>query len=91
MIKVIGQTTDNRYIVSGVYRFSETYGVPLFILLEWLEKKHLVIAWIEYVKEALNAGMNIKNIIAKIEEFLLDFSGKEMADHVVSKLELFLK
>jgi hypothetical protein len=57
MIEVCGRTTDGRPVVHGVFRFRETYGVPLELLCLELHRRGLQIGWLELAAEMSAAGV----------------------------------
>lgn len=71
-LTIVGQTGDGHYLFSGVFKLSDTYGIPLEITLENLRKKKYLVAWDIFIKDALKAGWKPKKILATIEAGLVD-------------------
>lgn len=65
MIEIIGKTTDGKFVVSSVYKFVETYGLPLEDLLYELQQRNYMPSWPEYVREGLTAGMAFDRLISR--------------------------
>lgn len=87
MIKLVGKTTTGSYVVTGVYRYYETYGIPLDVLFEELRKRGFVPDWNAFIQEALDAGMKKSRILSMLSPALSDTYGENFCNHVVSKLE----
>ncbi len=77
MLRFVGKTTDGRDVVAGVFRFRETFGLPLDAIAEALLTVNVVIAWDEYEREALAAGMKLGSIRAQIEAVVSDIYGRK--------------
>jgi len=69
-MKIVGITEQNRFVLSGVFKFFETNGLPLDMIAEELLKKNCVIAWDHFYLEAADAGVSSKKIMLRIEEVL---------------------
>jgi|SRR5579885_1371433 len=81
-----GVTSDNKPVYSGVYKFYETHGLPLDVILTTFIEKGWVPDWIDFYKSALSAGMEHSRIISKLEEAVSDSYGKEWCDVVILRL-----
>jgi hypothetical protein len=90
LIQVIGKTVDDRTVVQGVYRFYETTGVPLDVILDQLRERGVVPDWPQFVIEAVEAGMSVPRAISLLEPALADSFGSAFCDVVVSRLKLLL-
>lgn len=82
-----GTTTDGKRVVSGVYRFFETHGLPLDVVLTLLREDNAVPCWLSFHREARTAGMRHERILAKLDEAVCDAYGGAFRDHVVHELE----
>lgn len=87
MLKQVGITSDGKAVLSGVFAFNETYGLPLPDLLEQLRQRKTIPCWISFYKEALLRGMKHKAILAKLSEAIVDSYGTEMRDQVLKVLD----
>lgn len=88
MIRVVGETTDGKPVVDGVYRFYETHGVPLDVVLEGLKLRGMVPCWVSLYREARAAGMKHDRIVSKVEAAIADSYGSEVKIAVVSGLNI---
>lgn len=86
MLKVVGKTSDGRSVVRGVFRFYETEGVPLEVLLDFLHDHGMIPDWIAYVEEATGAGMAAGRVLSALNEAIFDSYGKGVRDEVLSRL-----
>ena len=85
-LKQTGQTSDGKRIFSGLYKFYETIGLPLDVLLSCFQEKNTLPDWVDFYTSALAAGMEHDRIISKLEEAVSDSFGKEFADQVIFTL-----
>jgi len=70
MFKVIGKTPEGLNVISGVYQFYETFGLPLDLLCEELFKKNYVPAWDDFYMAAAKAGIGHSKIMSRIQEVI---------------------
>jgi alanyl-tRNA synthetase len=82
-----GLTLDGKPVLSGVYQFHETHGLPLDIIFSLFEERNWVPDWIDFYNSALKAGMKHKRILSKLSEALTDSFGKEWEQVVISNLD----
>ena len=75
-------------MVSGVFRYYETIGLPLDVLFDCLRQKGAVPDWLCFYFEAIKAGMQHDRILAKLEPALSDAFGGEFRDRVIEVLEM---
>ena len=80
MITQVGVTTDNRPVVAGVMRFRETYGLPLGVIFDVLERRGFVVSWLHLLDEAHKIGVNESKFGAELRTAIIDVYGKEYAD-----------
>lgn len=90
-ITVIGETTDGKEVVDGIWKTFETHGLPLDIILTLCIRKNWVPDWITLYKQMKNSGMEHGRILSKLEEAVSDSFGKEFCDVVLSRLEQIFK
>lgn len=68
IFKVVGETPEGRFVVSGVFNFFNTYGLPLDIIIEFLWKEGFVPSWEEFYKEAAKAGVGHPSTMIRIND-----------------------
>jgi hypothetical protein len=86
VIFAIGATTDNKVLVAGVWKFYETYGLPLDVILSLCIEKNWMPCWMTLYRDMLSAGMQHQRILSKLEEAISDSFGKAFCDVVISRL-----
>lgn len=86
-LRVVGQTTDGKVVVEGVYRFFETHGLPLDVLLDRLRSRGIIPSWLSFYDEARKAGMKHERILSKLSESLGDVYGPSFRDVVIKRLD----
>lgn len=90
-LKQTGITTDDKPVISGCFRLSETEGLPLEIIFDYFAKNDVMPNWIDTYKECLTAGMKHKRILSMLGEAIYESFGKEFRDVVISRLDLLFK
>lgn len=85
-LRQVGQTSDGKKVFTGVYKFYETMGLPLDVMLGCFQTKGWMPDWIDFYKSARKAGMEHDRILSKLEEAISDSFGKEFSDHVIFTL-----
>jgi alanyl-tRNA synthetase len=91
MFKIVGETTDGKIVVSGLFRLFETEGIPLDMIFEYCRQHNMMPSWIDFYQECRSAGMKHERILSKLEEAVADSFGKEFRKEVISKLDMFFK
>lgn len=87
-LQQVGLTTDGRPVYSGLFRFYETYGLPLDSVLSLFIEKGWVPDWMDFYLGALKSGMKHDRILSKLEEAISDSFGKGWSDTVLSTLNV---
>lgn len=81
-----GRTVDGVGVVTGVYRFFETHGLPLDVLVDGLRERGYMPAWEAIVDDAVAGGMDRSRAISKVLEAASDVYGAEFAGEVEKRL-----
>ncbi len=90
-IEVIGETTDGKGVVDGVWKTFETYGLPLDIIFDVCLQKGCIPDWILLYKQMRISGMEHGRILSKLEEAINDSFGKDFCGVVISRLDQIFK
>jgi alanyl-tRNA synthetase len=86
----VGETTDGKTVVDGIWYLFETHGLPLDIIFSICQERKMIPDWILLYKQMRFAGMEHDRVISKIEEAINDSFGKEFCGVVISRLnEIF--
>lgn len=83
---VVGNTAAGVPVLAGVYRFFETHGLPLDVVLTVLRERGALPCWCSFYREAAAAGMKHERIISKLDEAIADAYGPAFRDVVIDKL-----
>lgn len=86
MVNQSGITTDGKIVVSGIYRFHETRGLPLEVILAKLHENNIVIDWESFLRESLDAGMKKERALSKLRYAMADTFAPHYIDAVMSRL-----
>ena len=86
-IHIVGETTDGKDVIDGVWKTYETHGLPLNIILDLCIRKNWVPDWISLYKQMRYSGMQHSRILSKLVEAINDSFGKEFCDVVISRLD----
>ena len=89
MIQIKGITTDKQFVVSGVYDFHSTYGLPLEELFSMLKALEYIPSWTHFFAEAIENGVNLSRLQNKLRMPVIDIYGKDMWE-VVEKCFSYL-
>lgn len=90
-IHTVGQTTDGKHVVDGIWKTYETHGLPLDIILDLCIRKNWVPDWIALYKQMRHSGMQHSRILSKLEEAINDSFGKDFGEVVISRLDQIFK
>lgn len=74
-------------VYAGVYRFYETHGLPLDVILFAMKERGLMPSWTSFYEQARAAGMSHDRVLAKLDEALSDVYGSGFRDVVVKTLD----
>ncbi len=77
-------------VLAGIYRFVETHGLPLDVLLEVVHDRGAVPCWLSFMREAESAGMRRDRALSKLAEAVTDVHGSEFCENVMTRLGAFL-
>lgn len=91
MLTLVGETLEGHKIVSGIYRFYETTGLPLDVTLEFLRAREMVPDWPAFILEAVEAGMSPERALSMLDAAIADSYGSTFRDVVVTRLRLMLE
>ena len=82
LFEIVGKTEDGRLVVSGIYKFKESYGIPLDFIFEEIEKNNMIISWPHLIREAKECGCNMSKFMTELEYSVLDIYGKKQWEHI---------
>jgi len=85
-VKIIGKSTDGQLVVSGIFKFFDTTGVPLFVIFDLCKQHNWLPSWIHLYKEAQMQGWKHKTIINRLREGMQDIYEKEFILKVIERL-----
>lgn len=85
---IVGETTDGKSVVSGVFKMYDTLGLPLADIFEQLSLRNMLPSFPHLYNEAIAAGWKHKTILLRLREALGDVYGSEFAEEVTRRLEL---
>lgn len=86
-MKTVGRTSDGKLVVTEVFKFYETEGLPLDVILETLRDQNMMPDWMDFMLEAVRAKMKIPRILAMLDAAITDSYGSELRDVVISRLK----
>ncbi len=82
----VGITTDGKPVMSGIFSFYETHGIPLEIIFMSFIEKELIPSWIDLYKDMRLSGMPHNRVMATLQDSISDAYGQEWSKSVVSQL-----
>lgn len=86
VLPIVGKTADGKLVVSGVYEFHETYGMPLPFLFDVLRERDMIPDWINFYEWARKNGMKHSRILSKLKDPIEDSYGRKFAGEVLKVL-----
>lgn len=92
-IRVVGETIDGRLVISGLYNFYETHGVPLVYLCRIIKERGMVPSLFHFYLDGLTkikSKKARKKITGIISEALFDHFTpytKEEAKEIMTRLD----
>jgi len=89
MLKVTGKTQEGGLVVSGVFSFYETHGIPLDVLFEGMLSNSFTPDWVGFYHEAMKAGLKPVKIFAMLNESVSDTFGTTYRDIVLDRLKRY--
>jgi hypothetical protein len=90
-VRVVGKTKDNQSVVSGIFKFFDTSGIPLFVIFELCKQYNWLPSWIDFYKEGINQGWKHETILLRLEEGMQDIYEKEFIEEVIERLNKIFK
>ena len=72
---VTGKTTDGLPIISGLFRFYDTLGVPLADVLMKISERRLVPDWADFIQSASTSGWTKHTTLSRVREAVVDSYG----------------
>jgi len=82
----VGETQDGKDVLSGVFPMEDTEGIPLPIVLGFLNDRGFMPSWLDYYHEARCHGWKHKTIIRKLSESVEEIYGSDFRDVVIERL-----
>lgn len=87
MLKVIGKTTDGKLVLSEVYKYYASVGLPLDSLFEGLRQRNAIPSWIHFYNDARQAGIKHSRILSMLDEPLTDVYGVEIKKFIIERID----
>ena len=88
IINIIGKTTDDKYVINGLFKVFDTMGTPLYVMFELCKNHNWVPSWFHFYDEAYNHGWKHKTIINRLREGMTDVYDTEFISNVMEKLNV---
>ena len=90
-LTISGKTLDGRPVVRGVFQWVSTYGLPLEVILDGLQKSGLMVDWLHFYDECIKEGWRPEGVKEKIRSAVGDIYGREHGEETIRRLETCLK
>lgn len=52
----LGTTTEGKVVVTGIYKFYSTHGIPLDVIFFSLQQRDMVPDWLDFFDQAISIG-----------------------------------
>ena len=87
-MKLSGYTPDKSIVVSGVFLFVGTHGLPLEVILEDFKRRNWQVDWDDYIQSAMKDGQKYNNARSKILEAVGDVYGNKFKEQIIIRLDI---
>lgn len=84
-LPVLGKTDTGAPVIGGVFKLYDTYGLPLWAVLDQCAVRGLVIGWQAFYRDARAAGWKHKTIMTRVRADLTDGGNVAMRDEVLQR------
>lgn len=85
-MKLEWKDSTDMWIVSDTFKYVDTHGLPLPVLMDVCLKENLLISPLQFILEATNHGWKLSTTLSRLDEAYVDVFGKEYRDKVFSIL-----
>jgi len=90
LLSVVGQTTDDRFVLGGVFRLYDTRGIPLSIVLDAFHKQKYLPSWTQLYEDGVSSGIREGKWINMIESAIGDsVFGAKYGSEVAQRLRRY--
>ena len=90
-MKITGKTKHENIVVSEIFSFYDSLGLPLEDIILILKERNIVIDWISLYEDAISNGWLIPTFFEKITPILEDLFDKEYKNVVISSLIYYVR
>lgn len=88
LIRIVGETEDGKTVVAGVYRFYETVGLPLDVILSELNQRNALPCWNTLVDEMKTAGWGERKIRGTLDAAIAAVYPREFCAVVMERVDI---
>jgi len=81
-LKMVGKTTDEKFVLGDVFKFKDTYGIPLSVVAQVMVDNNLRVPWLELVADMRAHGIREETIKQEVKE-MIDILYQELSDQQV--------
>lgn len=86
---MVGKTTEGQQVVLGVFDITTSIGLPLEIILEELQKRNMIVDWIDFYESGIRNHWKLKTILLRIETTVTEVYGKKYCDKVMKRIRYY--
>lgn len=76
---VTGRTQDGKLVIGGVFRFVGEQGIPLDLIVSFLNEHNLMLDWLDFLRDSEKEGWPRERTIHRLQETVGDVYGPEWA------------
>ena len=89
LFSIVGRTLENNPVIAGIFRFKESYGMPLDVIFDNLQGRSMVPSWFHLLKEAKRAGVNQEKFMTELKYSIISIYGmkywKKVLKFIINK------
>lgn len=90
-LKVVGKTTDGKFVVEGMFRLVDTHGIPLEVVVDVINDHGLVPSWTDFYDRSIKAGWNPTSTYQKLVMVVGDVYGPEYRVEWERRMKLYIE
>jgi len=74
-----------------MFRMVETYGIPLDIVVLFLDQRGIVPDWLHFYEMGVKSGWKPEGIVSKLDEAIVDVYGPDWRDQWKRRFDAIIK
>ena len=81
---------EGQKVLSGIFEFYDSKGIPLSDIFDHLKSKDLVPCWVSFVRSSKTSGWKKRTLISRLKEAIVDSYGLNFWNEIQEKLKIVI-